>query len=109
MKIRRYAYITATELYELEITEELVKSYNEYIRNNYTLPEGFVDLTVQDVIDIYSDNSERSNEEITLTKWDYKCPLREVVEEFVSEDLWDSYVEVTDHDTDDWDDEVVED
>lgn len=110
MKIRRYAYATATELYELEITEELVKSYNEHFHNNFKLPENFVDLTVEDVIAIYKEEEDsRYNEEIENEKWNWKTTLGSIIKEFISNDLWDSYVEIRDQDTEDWDDEIVED
>ena len=108
MKIERYAYENCTAKYVLELNEELVKEYNEALHGKeYTLPDDFVDLTLDDIIQMYKGKSPRYRE--MIKRWNYEYLLGEIVNDLLNDDIWSNYIETVDGDTYDWDDELIED
>lgn len=108
MRIERYAYENCTAKYALELDEELVQEYNKVLHNgDYILPEGFIDLTLKDIVEMYKGDSPRYDEKIT--HWNYEYPLGSIVEDLINDDIWSNYIETVDGDTYDWDDELIED
>lgn len=104
MRINITAWCRYRETYSLEITEEYLKKLNEWVRSQYPDVE-FEDITAEDVYGIFSE-----------CEWDYPTKLRirldgwynlgSFIEEYVRDDVWNSYQDNECIDMDDWEAEV---
>lgn len=112
MKIRRYADIRSTNLYELEINDEYVASINDSIKQRYVEDPNWKDLTKESLYEAYVDEySDIGSYELTITyglnrDMSYKTTVHEYVRDCIEEDLWDNYIDTIGSETYDWEDEV---
>lgn len=104
MRININAWCRYRETYSLEITEEYLKQMNECVRGSYSDIK-FEDITVEDVYAVFSmyDGDYPAKLKIQLDNW---CNLGNFIEEYVREDVWDSYEDNEYIDTDDYETEV---
>ena len=109
MRIERYAYENCTVKYSLELDEELVQGYNDALHRDCNLPEDFVDLTLQDIVEIYKNESPRSGEVVFYNDYEDQCALGDIINEWLYDGIWENYIEIIDGDTYDWEDELIED
>lgn len=89
MRININAWCRYRETYSLEITEEYLKQMNEWVRGRYPDAQ-FEDITAEDIYAVFSayewDYAEKLR--ISLDNW---YTLGNFIEEYVCEDVWESY------------------
>ena len=62
MKIVRNAEVRSSEVYEIELTDELAQECEDYLRNNAVDPEAFPHLSVQTLAQCWLDEAGNSLE-----------------------------------------------
>lgn len=104
MRININAWCRYRETYSLEITEEYLKRMSEWIRERYPNVE-FEDITAEDVYAVFSmyDGDYPEKLHIRLDNW---YDLGTAIEEYVREDVWESYEDNEYIDMDDYETKV---
>lgn len=104
MRVNITAWCRYVETYSLEITEEYLKQLNEHVRSQHPNIE-FEDITAEDVYAVFGacecDYPEKLK--ISLDSW---CDLGGFIDEYVREDVWNSYENNEYIEMDDWEAEV---
>lgn len=104
MRININAWCRYRETYSLEITEEYLKQMNEWIRERYPNIE-FDDITVEDIYAVFSMYDGDYPEKLQIELDNY-YDLGSAIEEYVREDVWESYEDNEYLEMDDYDMEV---
>lgn len=104
MRININAWCRYRETYSLEITEEYLKQMNEWVHSRYPDVE-FEDITTEDIYAIFGMYNEDYPEKLK-TRLDNWYNLGNFIEEYVREDVWESYEDNEYIDMDDYDMEV---
>lgn len=104
MRININAWCRYRETYSLEITEEYLKQMNEWVRERYPNVE-FEDITAEDIYAVFGmyEVGDSAKLQIELTDW---CTLGDFIDEYVREDVWNSYENNEYIEMDDWEAEV---
>ena len=104
MRINITAWCRYRETYSLEITESYLKQMNEWVRGRYPDAQ-FEDITAEDVYAVFSmyDGDYPDKLKIELDSW---YNLGNFIEEYVREDVWESYEDNEYIDMDDYETEV---
>lgn len=102
--ITREVLTTHMETYQLELTEEYVRSVNEYLQGRCT--EVLPPITAEDIIASinYEEGDLFLNHEYTWKYWDsgtFQAVLKNMINETVNDDIWnrpfdDEYIETND-------------
>ena len=102
MRINITAWCRYVENYSLEITEEYLKQMNEWVRGRYPDVE-FEDITAEDIYAVFGmyEVGDSAKLKTELTDW---YTLGNFIEEYVREDVWESYedneyIDVDDYET----------
>lgn len=103
MRININAWCRYKEFYSLDITEEYVKRLNEWAHSRY--PDAkFEDITAEDIYAVFGSRGEWLDKfDIRLDDW---CTLGSFIEEYVREDVWESYEDNEYWDMEDWETSV---
>lgn len=87
MRVNITAWCRCQENYSLEITENYLKSLNEWIHEHYPSVE-FEDITIEDIYAVF--NIDEHNDKLNVRLDEY-WTLGEYVEDYVRDDVWESY------------------
>ena len=102
MRINITAWCRYKEYYSLDITEDYLKRFNEWAHSRYPDVE-FEDITAKDIYAIFGDGEWLDKFELILEDH-YK--LGHFIEDYVREDVWESYEDNEYWDMDDWDTDI---
>lgn len=108
MKLVRTAYVKTTEVYEMEITEQLAQEVEDAIRRELADPATMPHISVQTLIQCWEGSGPDSLKDYRVEVRGYfgtvyKERLDDKVCEYLSEWLWEEDPYQTDSDTVDWD------
>jgi len=108
MKIFRDAYCSTVERYELNVNDAYIAELNKALAQSIvgTVPVVTVD-TVKKVMDCAFEDEENVSVEVKSWRYDteghtYKSYLFEMLEDWINEDLWDSFMDTMDSQTNDY-------
>lgn len=110
MKIVRAAEVRSTEVYEIELTEELAQECEDCLRNNAVDPEAFPHLSMQTLAQCWLD--EVGNILEYFRYWakgysqNYQVYLVDAIREYLNDAIWGVDSECTDSEIVDWNDDV---
>ena len=91
MILTRIMTVQETRRFQVEINEHYVKLFNDWAR---ILDDSWHDLTFKEFYDIYVGEPIEKGEVETSINWG--CKVKEVVHDYVEDDLLDGFCETTD-------------
>lgn len=108
MKLKKWNYCYVTEYYELEITDEYLKSLTAHLKANAVNPDEIPEITKTFTKEAYYGEWE---DDITVTfkSWNnntYEASLYDHVRDILNEDLWHNFRDTVDNESYDDDTEL---
>ena len=108
MKLKKRNYCNVTEYYELEITDEYLKSLTAHLKARAVSPDEIPEITKTFIKEAYYGEWE-DDVIVTFKSWNdntYEAPLYDHVREILNGDLWHHFRGVVDNESYDDDTEL---